>query len=82
MPLADLRQRCVGTGPFKLKEYVRGSTSSSSATPTTSSRTGPYLDGIRYLIITERGTRLAALQAGQLDVSMPARDDQAHGRDG
>src|SRR5262245_61933437 len=24
VPLADLRQRCVGTGPFRLKEYVRG----------------------------------------------------------
>ena len=24
VPLADLRQRCVGTGPFKLKEYARG----------------------------------------------------------
>src|SRR5262249_7454035 len=24
VPLAELRQRCVGTGPFKLKEYVRG----------------------------------------------------------
>ena len=31
----------------------------------------PYLGGIRYPIITERGTRLAALQAGQLDVSIP-----------
>src|SRR5947208_14120862 len=26
VPLADLRQKCVGTGPFKLKEYVRGQT--------------------------------------------------------
>src|SRR5262249_130546 len=24
VPLADLRARCVGTGPFKLKEYPRG----------------------------------------------------------
>src|SRR3989442_10507327 len=31
----------------------------------------PYLDGIRYPIITERGTRLAALQAGRLDTSVP-----------
>ncbi|MBM3821174.1 MAG: peptide ABC transporter substrate-binding protein, partial [Acidimicrobiia bacterium] len=26
VPLADLRQKCVGTGPFKFKEYVRGQT--------------------------------------------------------
>jgi peptide/nickel transport system substrate-binding protein len=24
IPVADLRQRCVGTGPYKLKEFVRG----------------------------------------------------------
>src|SRR5438445_3863270 len=31
----------------------------------------PYLDGIRYPIITERGTRLAALQTGRLDTGIP-----------
>jgi peptide/nickel transport system substrate-binding protein len=31
----------------------------------------PYLDGIRFPIITERGTRLAALQTGRLDTSQP-----------
>src|SRR5262249_38062739 len=31
----------------------------------------PYLDGIRYPIIGERSTRMAALQAKQLDVSLP-----------
>ncbi|OLD99140.1 MAG: hypothetical protein AUG80_06015 [Candidatus Rokubacteria bacterium 13_1_20CM_4_68_9] len=30
-----------------------------------------YLDGIRYPIITERGTRLAALQTGRLDTGIP-----------
>ncbi len=31
----------------------------------------PYLDSLRYVVIKERGTRTAALQAGQLDVSFP-----------
>jgi peptide/nickel transport system substrate-binding protein len=31
----------------------------------------PYLDGIRYVIIKERGTRVAALQAGQVQVAFP-----------
>jgi peptide/nickel transport system substrate-binding protein len=31
----------------------------------------PYLDGIKYTIITERGTRLAALQTGRLDAYVP-----------
>ena len=71
VPLADLRQRCVGTGPFKLKEYVRGQVIELERNPDYFVEDRPYLDGIRYPIITERGTRLAALQAGQLDVSIP-----------
>jgi len=31
----------------------------------------PYLDGLRYLIIPERGTATAALQAGRVDVAFP-----------
>ena len=36
----------------------------------------PYLDGLKYIIIAERGTRTAALQAGQLDVAHARRDHQ------
>ena len=71
VPLADLRQRCVGTGPFKFKEYVRGQTIDLVRNPDYFVPNRPYLDGIKYLIITERGTRLAALQTGRLDASSP-----------
>jgi peptide/nickel transport system substrate-binding protein len=71
VPLAELRTRCVGTGPFRLKEYARGQLVELTRNPDYFVPDRPYLDGIRYPIITERGTRLAALQAGRLDVSMP-----------
>jgi peptide/nickel transport system substrate-binding protein len=71
VPLADLRQRCVGTGPFKLKEYARGQMVVLERNPDYFIPGRPYLDGIRYPIITERSTRLAALQAGRLDAAMP-----------
>ena len=71
VPLADLRQKCVGTGPFRLKEYARGTMIEMERNPDYFVPGRPYLDGIRYPIITERGTRLAALQTGRLDVSMP-----------
>ncbi|OLC38710.1 MAG: hypothetical protein AUH81_03485 [Candidatus Rokubacteria bacterium 13_1_40CM_4_69_5] len=71
VPLAELRQRCVGTGPFKLKEYVRGQLVEMERNPDYFVPNRPYLDGIRYPVITERGTRLAALQAGRLDTSVP-----------
>jgi peptide/nickel transport system substrate-binding protein len=71
VPLADLRTRCIGTGPFKLKEYLRGQVIEMERNPDYFVPGRPYLDGIRYPIITERGTRLAALQSGRLDTSVP-----------
>jgi peptide/nickel transport system substrate-binding protein len=71
VPLAALRTKCVGTGPFRLKEYTRGQMIELERNPDYFVKGRPYLDGIRYPIITERGTRQAALQAGRLDVSLP-----------
>jgi peptide/nickel transport system substrate-binding protein len=71
VPLAELRQRCVGTGPFKFKDYARGQTIELVRNPDYFVPNRPYLDGIRYTIITERGTRLAALQTGRLDAFAP-----------
>jgi peptide/nickel transport system substrate-binding protein len=71
VPLNDLRQRCVGTGPFKLKQYAPGTMVELERNPDYFVPGRPYLDGIRFPIITERGTRLAALQTGRLDVSQP-----------
>ena len=71
VPLNDLRQKCVGTGPFRLKQYAHGQFIELERNPEYFVANRPYLDGIRYPIITERGTRMAALQAGRLDTSMP-----------
>src|SRR6266446_7105458 len=71
VPLAELRQRCVGTGPFRLKQYSRGEMVELERNPDYFVPGRPYLNGLRYPIIGERGTRLAALQAGRLDVAMP-----------
>jgi peptide/nickel transport system substrate-binding protein len=71
VPIAELRQRCVGTGPFRQKEYLRGQLIELERNPSYFVPDRPYLDGIRYTIIRERGTRLAALQAGRIDAFMP-----------
>ena len=63
--LAELRQRCVGTGPYKLKEYARGQYVELERNPDYFVPGRPYLDGIRYLIIGRARHRLAALQAGR-----------------
>ncbi|PYM17007.1 MAG: peptide ABC transporter substrate-binding protein [Candidatus Rokuibacteriota bacterium] len=71
VPLAELRTRCVGTGPFKLKEWKRGEYVEYVKNPDYFVKGRPYLDGIRYVVIVERGTKYAALQAGRLDVAFP-----------
>ena len=71
VPLADQRSRCVGTGPFKFKEWRRGEYVEYVKNPDYFVKGRPYLDGLKYVIISERGTRTAALQAGRLDSAAP-----------
>ncbi len=71
VPLADQRSRCVGTGPFKLKEWRRGEYVEYVRNGDYFVKGRPYLDGLKYVIISERGTRTAALQAGRLDSAAP-----------
>jgi peptide/nickel transport system substrate-binding protein len=71
VPLAEFRGRCVGTGPFKLKEWRKGEFIELARNADYWVPGRPYLDGIKYVIIQERGTRFAALQSGRLDISFP-----------
>ena len=71
VPIADQRNRCIGTGPFKFKEWRRGEFVEYAKNPDYFVKGRPYLDGLKYVIISERGTRTAALQAGRLDTSAP-----------
>ncbi len=71
VPPASYRTGCVGTGPFKLKEWRKGEFVELVKNPDYFVKGRPYLDGLKYFPIVERGTRQAALQAGKLDVSFP-----------
>src|SRR5205085_5609903 len=77
VPLAEQRNHCVGTGPFKLKEWRRGEFVEYVRNPDYFVKGRPYLDGLRYVIIAERGTRTAALQAGRLDTAGPGETTKA-----
>ena len=68
---AAYRTGCIGTGPFKVKEWRKGEFVDYVKNPDYFVKGRPYLDSLRYVVIKERGTRVAALQAGQLDVSFP-----------
>ncbi|HEV8473875.1 MAG TPA: ABC transporter substrate-binding protein [Methylomirabilota bacterium] len=71
VPPAAYRTACVGTGPFKLKEWRKGEFVDYVRNLDYFVKGRPYLDGLRYIVIAERGTRTAALQSGQVDVAFP-----------
>src|SRR5262249_57099195 len=77
VPPAQYRTSCVGTGPYKVKEWRKGEFIEYVKNPDYFVKGRPYLDGLRYVVIKERGTRVAALQAGQLDVAMPGETSKA-----
>src|SRR6267142_2095459 len=68
VPLAEFKNKCVGTGPFKLKENKPGELIEYVRNPDYFVKGRPYLDGIKFVIIRDRSTQIAALQSGQLDV--------------
>src|SRR5688500_1656189 len=71
VPPAAYRTSCMGTGPFKLKEWRKGEYIDFVKNPDYFIKGRPYLDTIRYVVIGERGTRVAALQAGKVDAAFP-----------
>jgi peptide/nickel transport system substrate-binding protein len=71
VPAANYRTGCVGTGPFKVKEWKKGESVEYVKNPDYFIKGRPYLDGLKYIPITERGTKFAALQSGRLDVAFP-----------
>jgi peptide/nickel transport system substrate-binding protein len=76
VPVASYRTGCVGTGPFRLKEWRKGEFVEFVRNPDYFVKDRPYLDGLRYLVIVERGTRVAALQTGKVDVPFPTESSK------
>ena len=70
---ASYRTGCVGTGPFKVKDWRKGEFVEYVKNPDYFIKGRPYLAGLRYLIIGERGTATAALQAGRVDAAFPGQ---------
>src|SRR5215470_9145248 len=68
VPLAEFKNRCIGTGPFKLKDNKPGELVEYVRNPDYFIKGRPYLDGIKFVVIRDRSTQIAALQSGQLDV--------------
>ncbi len=64
----DPKKDVVGTGPFKLKNYTRGVSIELERNPEYHISGLPYLDGIRFFIVPDPNTAIAAFLSAQLDV--------------
>ena len=64
------KNNAVGTGPFKLKNYVHGSLIELERNANYWKKGFPYLDGIKYFIIRDDGARAKAIRAGRVDVEL------------
>ena len=64
---AQMRQRPIGTGPFKFVEYKPNEHITVARNSDYWKKDRPYLDGIEYTIIANPATQLLAFAAGKLD---------------
>lgn len=71
-----LTDKVVGTGPFMLDRYRPGVSIDLIRNPNYHIAGRPYLDGIRYYVIPDRGTVLANFRTGNLHVFDGIRPDE------
>jgi len=63
----NLKIKAIGTGPFKLVEYIPQDHITYARNTDYWDKPLPYLDGATFKILSEENARLAALRAGQVE---------------
>ena len=58
-------KNAVGTGPFKFKNYTRGSTFEGERNPEYHVKDRPYLNGYKFFVSTETSVRATAIRSGR-----------------
>jgi peptide/nickel transport system substrate-binding protein len=69
VPAAQMRQRPIGTGPFKFVEFKPNEAIRLTRNPDYWKPGLPYLDGIEYTVSRNRSTIILAFIAGQYDLT-------------
>ncbi len=62
-----MQKEVMGSGAFKLKKYIRGTSVEMEKHPDYWQKGVPYLDRVMTFLVPDKGTRLAALRTRQLD---------------
>jgi peptide/nickel transport system substrate-binding protein len=65
----------VGTGPFIIKNFVRDSVTEYVKNPNYWQPGKPYIDGLKYVVITDSTTARMTFEAGQVDIMTQAAGD-------
>lgn len=71
VPPRDMRQKPIGTGPFKFVEYKANQGIKVVRNPSYWKPGKPYLDGIEYTIIANRSTAILSFVSGKFDMTFP-----------
>ena len=64
------KKNVMGTGPFKFKKWVRGSTLEVERNPDYFKKGLPYLDGIKYFMIKDLSASAKSVRTGRTDVEL------------
>jgi peptide/nickel transport system substrate-binding protein len=73
----DMKKDVVGTGPFRMKQYVRGVSLEVEKYAGYHVKGRPYLDGVKTFIIPDLNTAVNAYIAGQLLLHEATNESQA-----
>ncbi len=71
VPAAQMRQRPIGTGPFKFVEFRPNEYIKLAKNPDYWKPGRPYLEAIEWTIIPNRSTQTLAFVAGKFDMTFP-----------
>jgi peptide/nickel transport system substrate-binding protein len=62
------KHNTMGSGPFKMKQYVRGSSIEMERNPNYWKKGLPYMDGSKYFIIKDDGARAKSIRSDRTDI--------------
>lgn len=71
VPLAQMRTRPIGTGPFKLDSFNQFDRIRLVRNPAYWKEGRPFLDAIEFSVVTSRSTALLSFVAGRYDMTFP-----------
>jgi len=71
VPAAQMRTKPIGTGPFKFVEFKQNEGLKLTRNTDYWKKGRPYLDGIEFTIVPNRGTAMLGFMAGRFDITFP-----------